>query len=832
MTQEANISNWAKVDSAFDFALSLPESDQFPWIDRHFSKQPELRMRTRLLLDRAIQADALFEDLGRRRDSILGDVLPETRIGSEDTGDLRIGVHYGPWKVIRRIGTGGLAEVYEVERDDDRYHQKAALKIMRASILSADALAMFNRERRVLASLDYPGLVRIIDGGETATGAPWLVMEHVDGVPINDWCNDNDLTVPARLDLLAQAADALQAAHSRLILHGDIKPDHVVVVANGTGIKLLDFGIAQMLDDDGIGAMAAAVTPSIASPEQRAGSPMTTASDIYQLGLIVQQVLAPCPNGPRHTAIIEMALASNGSDQYSSAAELEADLRALAADQAIRAMPDSRAGSVVRLIRHNRIAATLALTVVLGLVGWGVSASIYASEIEKQRNVALAAMDRTERGRAMLLNLFRRTDPLELDAAGPQPPGTLKLLDTALADARENLSQDPELVADLIGWTARAHQRADDLPGAQVLAQEAAEMLRRKSGLQSSSYVSALAYLGYLQTLGDDKAGGRKTMEQAMSLLGTIEPPDSNVLDALLVAAWSHEGEWMLQRGLFTRAMSLAKLLGQVPAQVEAGAGLGRSLTGIGEYEASQLQLDGTLALATEKYGAGHPRLALVYSDLGRLASQQGKADIAIQHHRKALELSIAAFGPDFSSNISHRNNLATALAETNRIEEAIEQFRQVLDQKSTEEGPGSLDAGEVLQNLGAAQVRAGQFQGADDALARADEIFAEHLPAGHPRRAFPSLTRSEMRIAQSRFAEALRDAARALSILSAALPEGHFATEVARCRIGIALIGLGKRDEARPYVHTAYRTLAASRTPVLPRYLKPCKKADLTLSR
>ena len=118
-------------------------------------------------------------------------MLPETPIGSEDTGDLRIGVHYGPWKVIRRIGIGGLAEVYEVERDDDRYHQKAAIKIMRASLLSADALAMFKRERRVLASLDHPGLVRIIDGGETATGAPWLVMEHVDGVPINDWCNDN-----------------------------------------------------------------------------------------------------------------------------------------------------------------------------------------------------------------------------------------------------------------------------------------------------------------------------------------------------------------------------------------------------------------------------------------------------------------------------------------------------------------------------------------------------------------------------------------------------------------------------------------------------------------
>ncbi len=832
MMQEVDFSDWTKVDYAFDFALSLPESEQLPWVDLHFSEQPDLRMRTRLLLARAMQTDALFHDLGRHRDALLDSVLPETLAGAEDAGDLRIGVHYGPWKVIRRIGTGGLAEVYEVERDDDRYHQKAAFKIMRASILSADALTQFKRERRVLASLDHPGLVRIIDGGETATGAPWLVMEHVDGVPINIWCDDNNLDIPARLNLLADAADALQAAHSRLILHGDIKPDHVVVVAGGSGIKLLDFGIAQMLDDDGVGSMAAAVTPATASPEQRAGSPMTTASDIYQLGLILQQVLALCETGPRHGAIIQMALASDQSGQYASAAELAADLRNLAADNAILALPDSRTGAFARIVRHNRMAAISASAALLVLVGWGVSASIYASEIQQQRNVAVAAMDRTERGRAMLLNLFRRTDPLELDAAGPQPAGTLKMLDTALVHARMNLSQDPELVADLIGWTARAHQRSDDLAGAQDLAAEAAEMLRINSGPQTSRYVSALAYLGYLQMLGGDQVVGRKSMDQAMTLLRNIGVQDRHVLDALLVAAWSDEGDWAQQRELFTRALSLAKQLGQVAAEVEAGAGLGRSLTGLGQNDAAQLQLDSTLALAKAKYGVDHPRLALVYSDLGRLANQQGSPEAAMQSHRRALELSTAAFGADYSGNIPHRNNLATALAETNQIEAAIVQFRYVLEQTTAEHGPRSLAAGEVLQNLGAAQVRAGQFTAAEKALRQADAIFAEQLPAGHPRRVFPSLSRAEMRIAQSRFAEAQVDAARALSVLSEALPDGHFATEVARCRIGIALIGQGKADEARPYVRAANRALAASTTPVLPRYLEPCKKAELALSR
>lgn len=828
MMQNVNHSDWTKVDEAFDFALSLPESEQLPWVDLHFSNQPDLRLRTRLLLTRAVQAEDLFETLGQQRDTLFGACLPESFERGGDIGDLRIGVHYGPWKIVARIGAGGLAEVYEVERDDDRYHQKAALKIMRASMLNGDALTLFNRERRVLASLDHPGLVRIIDGGETATGAPWLVMEHVAGVPITRWCDDNKLAMAARLTLLAEAADALQAAHGGLVLHGDIKPDHVVV-ANGATIKLLDFGIAQMLDSDGNAGTAAAVTPAIASPEQRVGAPMTTASDIYQLGLIVQEVLAPCKTGSAHQAVIAMALASGAAKKYASAAEVAADLRHLMADHATIAQPDSRQAFIARFLRHNRMATIFASMILLGLIGWGVSASLYVHEIETQRNVAVAAMDRAEKGRTMLLNLFRRADPLELDAAGPPPAGSLKMLDSALADARRTLSSDPELIADLMGWTARAHQRADDLAGAQRLASEAVNILQREQDPQTSRYVAALAYLGYVQTLGGDQATGRQTMDRAMTLLDTGKAQDKYALDALLVAAWSREGDWVQQKMLFTRALQLSQRLKQVPAEVEAGAGLGRSLTGLGQADAAQSQLDRALVLAKANYGEGHPRLALVYSDLGRLASRTGQPDVAIQNHRQALNLSIAAFGPNYSGNIAHRNNLATALSETSQFDEAIVQLRQVLEQSGAEHGTHSLPYGEVLQNLGAAQVQAGKFDAAERALGQADLLFAEHLRAGHLRRAFPSLTRAELRIAQSRFEEAEVEATRAYALLSAALPDSHFITEVARCRIGIALIGQGKADKARPYVHTAFLRLKASKTPVPARYSEPCRKADMT---
>ncbi|WP_339688858.1 serine/threonine-protein kinase [uncultured Parasphingorhabdus sp.] len=827
MKQDIGKSDWERVDYALDHVLSLASGKRASWIKMHFVAEPALGLRTKILLDKAANSDALFTVLEQKRDMFLDMVVPEF---ARDSDDPRVGSHYGPWKIIRHIGSGGLAEVYHVERDDDRYRQKAALKIMRASILSDDLVKLFHRERNVLASLDHHGLVRIIDGGETATGSPWLVMEYVDGLPITEYCATNSLPLAERLALVAQASDALQAAHNRLVLHGDLKPEHVVVQEDGA-IKLLDFGIAQLLDEDGLGGPAIAVSPAIASPEHRAGTALTISSDIFQLGLVVKQLISDFDLDADHMAVAEMATASDPAARYPSAAQFAMDLRKLIDGQAVMAAPDSKAAGLWRLIRRNPWTAVLAAALLLGFAGWGLTASIYANQIREQRNIAVAALDRVERGKDMLLNLFRRFDPLEMDAAGPQSATTLRMLEASLADARENLADDPALIADLLGWTARGHQRADDLPAAQKLAAEAVALLDRAKAPHNNAYAAALAYLGYLQSLDGDRKAGEEKLDRALALLGRNKSEDIHALDILLLAAWNQEGNWSEQKELFKRVETLAGKLDQIPAAVEAGSGLGRSLVGLGEGTAAEAQLDKTLAVARKYYGDNHPRLSIIYSDLGRLAATQGKPQAAIEYHRKALKLSIAAFGPDYSSNLSHRNNLALALVEAGKIEEAISQFRQVLVQTRSQHGKRSLEAGEVEQNLAAALVQTGQFTQAERDLRDVDNIFARHLPDDHPRRAFPSLTRAEMRIAQGRFVEAQVDAQRAFDLLSRVLPAGHFATEVARCRIGISIMGQGKKREAKPFIQSAYSGLKASKIPLPDRYLLPCKAAAAKFS-
>ena len=822
MKQDIGKSDWERIDFALDHALSLASGKRSPWIKSHFAAEPELGLRTQLLLEKSAGDQGLFAALEQKRDMFLDIVVPEF---ASNTDDPRVGALYGPWKVIAHIGSGGLAEVYEVERDDDRYKQKAALKIMRASILSDDLVKLFNRERNVLASLDHHGLVRIIDGGETATGSPWLVMEYVDGLAITDYCKKNGVTLAALLALVAEAADALQAAHNRLVLHGDIKAEHVVVVDDGS-IKLLDFGIAQLLDEDGVGDTAVAVSPAIASPEHRAGQALTISSDVFQLGLILKQLIADFDLDADHIAVMEMATATNPMARYPSASQFALDLRNLNAGKPVLAAPDNRTAAIVRLVRHNPWTAALAASLLLGLAGWGMTASIYANEIREQRNIAVAALDRVERGKDMLLNLFRRFDPLEMDAVGPQSATTLKMLEASLVDARKTLADDPALIADLLGWTARGRQRADDLPGAQKLAAEAVDLLDGANAPHDNAYASALAYLGYLQGLNGDRKAGQVKLDRALVMLERNNRDDIHALDILLLAAWHQEGNWIEQKKLFQRVESLAQKLGRIPAMVEAGSGMGRSMAGLDEGEPAEAKLGNTLDLAKKYYGDDHPRLSIIYSDLGRLAARQGKVEASIEYHRKALELAVTAYGSNHSGNLFHRNNLAVALNEANQTGAAISEFRQLLTQTQSEHGMRSLEAGEVAQNLAATLVQTRQFGEAEKHLREAEMIFALHLPDDHPRRAFPSLTRAEMRIAQGRFQDAQDDAGRAYSLLSTTLPAGHFAIEVARCRIGIALIGQGKKSEAKPFVVMAYRGLRASKMAFPDRYLIPCQKA------
>ena len=824
--KRADDSRWNTLDAAFASALDRPEAERCDWARETFADRPEVLSGVLALLQEEAESRARFDTLLLFRDRLADDLSLHLDDADEDP---RVGAHYGPWRVLRRIASGGLSVVYEACRSDGRYEQRVALKVMHAGMHNGEAVRHFLRERRILSSLDHPGIVRILDGGETATGAPWLVMDLVAGRPLTDYCTQAGLNLRARLSLMAEIADAVQSAHSRLVVHRDIKPENIIVSDEGRA-RLLDFGVSSLMAGGEGGEAGYAMTPEYASPEQLRLEDVTTASDIWQLGRVLEELCDSCgPVPPDVRAVIAKAMARRVEDRYESVAGFAADLRRLVGGQAPLARPDSRGRALLRLVRHNKIAAGLCLLLVLGLAGWGATLTVHARQMQQERSAALAAADRAERGREVLLNLFRRLDPLERDGVPSIVAAADSLVAPTLSDVRARLPDDPALQAELLGWAARIRQREGNLDKARALAQEDIDVLRKSGDTSSTVYAAALAYLGHVDMLRGEADLANSEIAEALAIATPAPMTDASAFDAILSAAWASDADWRRQRELLDQALPRALAIGSVNGEIEVRSGLGRALSNLGATEEGEAEIRKALALTEEAFGADHPRMTLPLSDLGRLLFRLGRPAEAVTAHSRALAIAETAYGPLSAEVLSHRNNLAIALLAAGREEEAIAELQTVISILERTEGSDSQSVGEALQNLAAEQSASGRLQDALTSLDRAAPILKKRLPQDSPRRAYPALTRSGVLLELRRYDEARDQAQEAFDLLSRTLPEGHYATEIARCRIGLAEFGLGQNGQARRYLKDALEALKTQ--PSAPAdYVASCRSAGRAL--
>ena len=258
---------------------------------------PHVRRRAERMLTAAANGDTRFDTLTPVAFS-LDHALRDAR-GAEAYAGTLVGQRLGPYRVVRLVGHGGMGAVYEAERDDAEYRQRVAIKTIWRGADSEVLLQRFRSERQILAALQHPNIAQLVDGGATSAGGPWLAMEFVDGVPLDEYCDRQRLSLSARLDLFRQVCTAVNHAHQRLVIHRDLKPSNVLVTADGT-VKLLDFGVAKLLDDpDATGTLTAAglspFTAAYAAPEQARGDMASTATDVYALGALLCTLLTGAP---------------------------------------------------------------------------------------------------------------------------------------------------------------------------------------------------------------------------------------------------------------------------------------------------------------------------------------------------------------------------------------------------------------------------------------------------------------------------------------------------------------------------------------------------------
>jgi serine/threonine protein kinase/tetratricopeptide (TPR) repeat protein len=534
---------WHAVSDELDKALRMQATERSPYLARLAVVDPELHREVESLL--ASHQKATAEFLRSPIASNFSD--PESSRPSATMLNRRVGAY----QIVELIGTGGMGEVYRAFRADDEYRKQVALKVVRAGEGSSFVISRFKNERQILASLDHPNIARLLDGGTTDDGAPYFVMELIGGESIDHYCDHHKLATNDRLNLFLQVCSAVQFAHQRLIVHRDIKPGNILVTAESTP-KLLDFGIAKILEADAIEEIQPTMTlfrmltPGYASPEQIKGEPITTASDVYSLGVVLYELLtgrspyrvtsrsprelaqAVCefepekpstavlkrPAEPREGSadsdnrdshsgslqklgrrlrgdldnIVLMALRKEPQRRYASVEQFASDIRRHLENLPVIARKDTARYRAVKFVTRHKAGVFAALSVAVILLG-ALAITLHEARIAKQQ----AELARQQRARAeRRFNDVRKLANsliFEIHDSIATLPGATKAREVLVKRALEYLdslsheSADPALQREL----AAAYDRIGDVQGNNGMPN-----LNDFSGA-SASYAKALA---------------------------------------------------------------------------------------------------------------------------------------------------------------------------------------------------------------------------------------------------------------------------------------------------------------------------------------------------
>jgi len=771
----------------FADALEIPAAERGAWLDSRCRGDAALRREVESLLNAHaaagdfLAAHALDED----RDEPAGGAAVRLEDLDHEADDLT-GHRVGAYRLLRPIGSGGMSRVWLGERVAGDFEQTVAVKVIMRGMASDHVLRRFRQERRVLAGLEHPHIARLIDGGSTADGRPYLVMEYVDGRPIDAYCRDERLDLAARLKLFRTVCEAVRHAHGRLVVHRDLKPSNILVTADGR-VKLLDFGIAKVLrsEDDETGAdltlaQQRLLTPRYASPEQIRGEAVTTATDVYSLGVLLYELLTEhppydlpstsaraaerviCETEPRRPSLVAperenlkhalagdldtivlKALHKDPRRRYESVEQFAEDLRRYDEGLPVLARPDTARYRAGKFVRRNLPAVVAGGLVVLALAGATIVSTAHSMRSERARAEAETQRRTAARVSAFLQDLITMGDPVAVQSDSSLTVAAA--IERAAERIDAELADEPEVAAALNETVARTYLGLGRLHEAERHA-AAALALRRGLGADGpSAGRAAQALIGTTllagrvwRQLGNHAAADsllRGVLPVAMELDGGRDPLAADVLRQLADVNLSLGDQEEARR---LAAAAIRRREASSGDQAEALAldhnSLGLILVHAGEPAAAREHLREALRLMTEARDGDHTYVGQINANLGWALTHEGRWEEAIPH----LETALARYDGILTAGHPHvlaaRGNLARAYQMAGRWDEAERLHREVIEGYRSRYGDRHENVAHCLNNYALMLEEAGRDPEAAAALYdEAREIYQERLGAEHP---------------------------------------------------------------------------------------------------
>jgi len=744
-----SIDDWARLQELFDGALQHEDPAQREaWLAEACREQPELRAKVESLLLAVTTHTHIGAAIGAAAASVIAEqdeaVLPG------------VGGRLGPYQITDVIGRGGMGVVYRAIRADDEYRKQVAIKATRG-LLTPELRQRFLTERQILANLDHPNIARLLDGGTTPEGMPYVVMEYVDGQPVDTWCQSHNLNLRDRVRLAVEIALAVDYAHRHLIVHRDLKPDNIHVTEEGIP-KLLDFGIAKALNPEWVatssvpGQMTTDVTrlltPDYASPEQVRGEPVTTATDVYQLGILFYRLFTnrrpfqasstriselerlicdvppPKPGlSPDLDQILLHALEKDPLRRYPSAGALAGDLDRYLNGFPVEAHATSLWYRTRKFVERNRIAVVAAALVALLIVGFSIGMAVLSVRLAQQRNAAERELQRAAQVSRFLETIFTSADPdvvqsrvltardlldegvAHIDDLKNDPQASLELLDTfgntyghmglyvqsealllrSLALRRRLYGDRSVQVARCLDDAAESAFRASDFARAIYMAREARDIYTQLKGRFSQETAVAMDKLITAYEFSGDTANAVIAAREGVTIREKVDGPDSPNLFPPLVT-------------------------------------LGRALAAEGTYDEAEKIFQRSLASNLKSDPGKNSRISELLTQLGLIYTAEGRYSEAEKMLQDAIANRTRFFGPTHNFTVISRSSLARLYQAQGRYKEAGPILLEALAQYEKNVGPQSRYASGGQSYLGKFYEDQRQFTTAESYLRQALE--------------------------------------------------------------------------------------------------------------
>ena len=730
-----NPDRWRVLSPYLDEALEIAAEDRAAWLASISARDSALAADLRAIL---AQHQAIHESHFLER----AVVDSRTALTQSLAGQV-----VGAYRLVSPIGQGGSGSVWVAERCDGRFEGRAAVKLLNIALIGRTGEERFKREGTILARLQHPRIAHLIDAGVSPAGQPYLILELVDGRAIDRYCDEHSLGIEARLGLFLDVLDAVAHAHANLIVHRDIKPANVLVNVDGQ-VKLLDFGIAKLIEADAAwGTIAtaepsaltreggAALTPEYAAPEQLSGGAVTTATDVYALGVLLfvlltgQHPAGRAAQSPatlvraivdgepprisdavvsetetpetisRHArqcgttsarlrrvlrgdldTIVAKALKKNASERYPSVSALADDLRRVLRHEPISARPDTLRYRTARFVRRHAGGVATAAAVVLLIAGL---TAVHTRRLSAERDRAQREAAKAVKVSELLLGLLTSADPYAIrDRSGE--PTVRALLDAGAEQVQKDLAGEPALQAEMLTTMGRTYRRLGLFDKAQRLLEQALASGQRAFGAEDVHVAQTLDYLGVVQTEKGDYAAAGRTLEQALALRRRLlgaEHADVAVTLAELGRLYQDQGLNGRAEPLHREALAIRrKLLGEDHRETAVSqSDLASVLRLNGDLSGAETLLLQCLEINRKTRGDEHPNTFTTLHDLALITATRGDYQTAESQLRQVLARQRKTFGDRHPVVATTLNSLSRVLIEQRRQDDAASVLQEAV---------------------------------------------------------------------------------------------------------------------------------------------------------